>query len=161
MTSKAKVAALFTRPETAITDYQRLFQLAGGAEALQPAVTTILKGNITWHFPIPGANTTPWQLEGTILALREAGISDMVCVQNQTVVTDAFKGEYLAATCRSPITAVSRSIGGKNKIADIGLEVHAHCRAMAQPGGRVFQQYRDQGYLMDRETVTAIRSHDI
>ena len=44
---------------------------------------------------MPGANTTPWQLEGTILALREAGISDMVCVQNQTVVTDAFKGEDL------------------------------------------------------------------
>ncbi len=44
---------------------------------------------------MPGANTTPWQLEGTILALRQAGFNDLVCVQNQTVVTNAFKGEDL------------------------------------------------------------------
>ena len=36
-----------------------------------------------------------WQLEGTILALRAAGFDDLVCVQNQTVVTNAFKGEDL------------------------------------------------------------------
>ena len=95
MTQKAKVAVLHTRPETVLEDYQRLFALAGGAAALDPAVTTILKDNITWHFPMPGANTTPWQLEGTILALRSAGFDDLVCVQNQTVVTNAFKGEDL------------------------------------------------------------------
>src|SRR4029453_19044537 len=33
--------------------------------------------------------------EGTILALRKAGFSDVSCVQNKTVVTDAFKGEDL------------------------------------------------------------------
>ena len=32
-------------------------------------LTTILKDNISWHFPFPAANTTPWQLEGTIQAL--------------------------------------------------------------------------------------------
>jgi uncharacterized protein (DUF362 family) len=95
VTSKSKVAVLYTRPETVIQDYQRLFELAGGAGALQPNTTTILKDNITWHFPMPGANTTPWQLEGTILALRQAGFNDVVCVQNQTVVTNAFKGEDL------------------------------------------------------------------
>ena len=66
-----------------------------GRQALQPGATTILKDNISWHFPMPGANTTPWQLEGTILALRAAGFDDLVCVQNQTVVTNAFKGEDL------------------------------------------------------------------
>ena len=86
---------LYTRPETIIQDYQRLFELAGGARALQPNIPTILKDNISWHFPMPGANTTPWQLEGTILALRQAGFDDLVCVQNQTVVTNAFKGEDL------------------------------------------------------------------
>ncbi len=89
------VAALYTRPETVIQDYARLFALAGGANALQSNITTILKDNITWHFPMPGTNTTPWQLEGTIRALRQAGIDDLVCVQNQTVVTNAFKGEDL------------------------------------------------------------------
>ena len=95
MTHKAKVAVLYTRPETVLEDYHRLFALAGGADALDPTVTTILKDNITWHFPMPGANTTPWQLEGTIQALRGAGFGDLVCVQNQTVVTNAFKGEDL------------------------------------------------------------------
>jgi uncharacterized protein (DUF362 family) len=91
----SKVAALYTQPETVIQDYQRLFDFAGGANTLQPNTPTILKDNITWHFPMPGANTTPWQLEGTIQALRQAGIDDLVCVQNQTVVTNAFKGEDL------------------------------------------------------------------
>ena len=63
--------------------------------ALDRTATTILKDNISWHFPFPGANTTPWQLEGTISALRQRGFQDLVCVQNKTVVTDAFKGEDL------------------------------------------------------------------
>ena len=95
MTARSKVAVLYTQPDTVLQDYQRLFELAGGAKALDSHATTILKDNITWHFPMPGANTTPWQLEGTILALRQAGFSDLVCVQNQTVVTNAFKGEDL------------------------------------------------------------------
>jgi uncharacterized protein (DUF362 family) len=95
MTARSRVAALRTRPETVLDDYQRLFELAGGPEALKPGVTTILKDNISWHFPMPSANTTPWQLEGTILALRQAGFTDLVCVQNQTVVVSAFKGEDL------------------------------------------------------------------
>jgi uncharacterized protein (DUF362 family) len=92
---KSKVAILRTKPETALDDYRRLFDLGGGRAALSPGATTILKDNISWHFPMPSANTTPWQLEGTILALRDAGLSDLVCVQNKTVVIDAFKGEDL------------------------------------------------------------------
>jgi uncharacterized protein (DUF362 family) len=95
MAEKARVAVLHTQPETVLADYRRLFQLAGGTQALQRGTTTILKDNISWHFPMPGANTTPWQLEGTILALHAAGFDDLACVQNQTVVTDAFKGEDL------------------------------------------------------------------
>ena len=95
MAAKSKVAVLRSKPETILRDYQRLFDLAGGPEALDPTVTTILKDNISWHFPMPSANTTPWQLEGTILSLRRAGFTDVVCVQNKTVVTNAFKGEDL------------------------------------------------------------------
>ena len=93
--TKSQVAVLFTRPETVIQDYARLFELANGTSALGEGTPTILKDNITWHFPMPGANTTPWQLEGTVLALKRAGFQDLVCVQNQTVVTNAFKGEDL------------------------------------------------------------------
>ncbi len=95
MSKKSKVAVIRTAPGTVLQDYQRLFELAGGSQALQPGTTTILKDNITWHYPMPAANTTPWQLEGTILALRQAGYDDLVCVQNQTVLTNAFKGEDL------------------------------------------------------------------
>jgi uncharacterized protein (DUF362 family) len=95
MSSRPKVAVVRTRPETVLQDYQRLFDLADGKQALQKGVTTILKDNISWHFPMPAANTTPWQLEGSILALHQAGFDDLVCVQNQTVLTNAFKGEDL------------------------------------------------------------------
>src|SRR5512138_2487172 len=92
---KSRVAALWVEPGTVIDSMARLCELAGMRDALAPKATTILKDNISWHFPFPGANTTPWQLEGTIRALRSAGYQDLTCVQNKTVVTDAFKGEDL------------------------------------------------------------------
>src|SRR5918993_3988843 len=92
---KSKVAVLRVSPESILTDIDRLVDLAGVSSALDRNQTTILKDNISWHFPFPAANTTPWQLEGTIRALRDAGFEDQVCVQNKTVVTDTFKGEDL------------------------------------------------------------------
>jgi uncharacterized protein (DUF362 family) len=93
--AKSKVAVIRTTPETVLRDHERLLELAGASAALDKGATTILKDNISWHFPFPGANTTPWQLEGTIRALRAQGFGDQVCVQNKTVVTNAFKGEDL------------------------------------------------------------------
>jgi uncharacterized protein (DUF362 family) len=93
--TRSVVAAIRTSPRRVLEDIVRLADLAGIREALAPGVTTILKDNISWHFPFPGANTTPWQLEGAILALRQHGLEDIVCVQNKTVVTSAFKGEDL------------------------------------------------------------------
>ncbi len=95
MTTRAKVAVLRTTPETVLEDYDRLFDLAEVGRFLPPDKTVILKDNISWHFPFPGANTTPWQLEGTTLALQKRGYEKVVCVQNKTVVTNAFKGEDL------------------------------------------------------------------
>jgi len=93
--TKAKVAAVKTHPDTVLRDIERLCALADMRGALASHTTTILKDNISWHYPFPAANTTPWQLEGAVLALRNAGFEDLVCVQNETVVTDAFKGEDL------------------------------------------------------------------
>jgi len=95
MTTRAKVAVLFTSPETVLDDYDRLFELAEVGRFLPLEKTVILKDNISWHYPFPSANTTPWQLEGTILALQKRGYEKQVCVQNKTVVTNAFKGEDL------------------------------------------------------------------
>lgn len=92
---KSKVAVIKVTPETILPDIEHVMQLAGFDQTLVKGSTTILKDNISWHFPFPAANTTPWQMEGTILALRNAGYQDITCVQNKTVVTDAFKGEDL------------------------------------------------------------------
>jgi uncharacterized protein (DUF362 family) len=93
--AKSKVAVLKVKPETILEDVRRLCELAEMERALDKGATTILKDNISWHYPFPAANTTPWQLEGTVCALESSGYRDIVCVQNKTVVTDAFKGEDL------------------------------------------------------------------
>ncbi|MGC4120715.1 MAG: DUF362 domain-containing protein [Myxococcales bacterium] len=93
--ARSTVAVLFTKPSTVLEDYARLLELAGARDALDPSATTILKDNISWHYPMPSANTTPWQLEGTIAGLRGLGYSDLVCVENETVVTDPDKGDKL------------------------------------------------------------------
>src|SRR5438046_10565888 len=91
----SKVAVIRVGPETIRSDIDRLVVIAGVSIALARGKTTILKDNISWHFPFPAANTTPWQLEGTIQALNRRGFTNQVCVQNKTVVTNAFKGEDL------------------------------------------------------------------
>lgn len=91
--TKATVAILRTTPETVVEDYQKLCELAGIDKALDHSAKTILKDNITWHHVFPGVNTTPWQLEGTILGLKNAGFEDLVAVHNHTVVTLPEKGE--------------------------------------------------------------------
>ena len=48
MPTRAKVAILRTRPETAIEDYERLMHLADVKQHLDPSATTILKD--AWCF---------------------------------------------------------------------------------------------------------------
>jgi len=93
--ANSKVAVLRVTPHTVLKDIERLCSLADMSGALSKSAATILKDNISWHYPFPGANTTPWQLEGAILALKHGGFDQLSCVQNKTVVTDAFKGEDL------------------------------------------------------------------
>lgn len=93
--TRAVVAAVRTKPETVLKDIERLCDLAGIDQALAPASRTILKDNISWHLFFPGANTTPWQLEGTILSLKNHHFNDLVAVHNKTVVTQADKGGKL------------------------------------------------------------------
>ncbi len=89
---RAKVAVIKTNPENILSDIKRLCLLADMKSALGKDKPVILKDNISWHLPFLSANTTPWQLEGAILALKEAGWHDLVAVHNNTVVTDPIKG---------------------------------------------------------------------
>ena len=93
--SKSTVAVLKTKPETALEDYERLMNMAGIENALDKKSTTILKDNISWHLPMPSANTTPWQLEACVKTLKNLDFSDIVAVENKTVVTKAKFGEKM------------------------------------------------------------------
>jgi len=91
--NKSKVAVLKTTPGTVLKDIEKLMRMADFEEALPRDKATILKDNISWHFPYISANTTPWQLEGTILALINAGYKNITAVHNNTVVTNSYKGQ--------------------------------------------------------------------
>src|SRR5436190_907474 len=89
------VVVVRTTPETVLEDYARLMDLSGYQSVLDKHAQTILKNNISWHLLYPGANTTPWQIDGVVRKLKHDGYDDLVVVENQTVVTDALKGEHL------------------------------------------------------------------
>jgi uncharacterized protein (DUF362 family) len=90
-----KVAVIKSTPSTVLHDIDQLLEDAQVSSVLNPQKITILKDNISWHFPYLSANTTPWQLEGTILALQRRGFQDLSSVHNNTVVTDPRKGQRL------------------------------------------------------------------
>jgi hypothetical protein len=92
MTDKPIVAVKRTQPETVLEDIRVAMEEARFRDYLDPSAPVILKDNISWHFPFLGANTTPWQLEGVDTALRTRVTKDRP-VQNETVVTNAWKGE--------------------------------------------------------------------
>ena len=93
--NRATVAILRTRPATVLDDYHRLLNLAGYQDVLPKDRDTALKVNISWHFFMPAASTTPWQLEGVIRALKRDGFRPdlMHACHNRTVVIDARLGE--------------------------------------------------------------------
>ena len=92
---KSKVAILKTEPRTVLRDIEAVMEMADFSKHLPKNRPTILKDNISWHMPYLSANTTPWQLEGTILTLKNAGYKDISAVHNNTVVTDSQKGQAL------------------------------------------------------------------
>lgn len=95
MTKRAIVSIVKTTPDNVIADTKKIMRQAGMLEALPKDKPVILKDNISWHFPYLSANTTPWQLDATIGFLKDEGYRDISAVQNETVVTNAFKGERL------------------------------------------------------------------
>ncbi len=90
---KGRVAVLKTTPETVLDDIEKLMKLACFEEALPKNVRTGLKINISWQTWYPACSSTPWQLEGTIRALKNAGYNDLVGVHNDTVVVNTADGE--------------------------------------------------------------------
>ena len=48
--SRSRVAVLKTRPETVLSDYHELLNLAGYQDVVAKDADTALKINISWHF---------------------------------------------------------------------------------------------------------------
>ena len=90
---KGKVAVLKTTPETVLDDIEKLMILADFETALPKNNLTGLKINISWQTWYPACSSTPWQIEGVIRALRNAGFQDLVGVHNDTVVVNTADGE--------------------------------------------------------------------
>jgi uncharacterized protein (DUF362 family) len=90
---KGKVAVLKTTPETVLDDIEKLMILADFETALPINNLTGLKINISWQTWYPACSSTPWQIEGVIRALRNAGYQDLVGVHNDTVVVNTADGE--------------------------------------------------------------------
>jgi len=93
VSKRSRVAVVKSTPATVLDDIGGIMRQAGVGETLSHRHPTVIKDNISWHLYFPGANTTPWQLEGTLRTLREEGFNDITGVHNRTVVTDASLGD--------------------------------------------------------------------
>lgn len=93
--AKSVVYVIKTTPEKVLKDIETAMKGVNFIDFLTENKTTILKDNISWHFPFLSANTTPWQLEGVIQALNNSGFNDITAVHNNTVVTNPYKGGQL------------------------------------------------------------------
>ena len=93
---KSRVAALRVEPATVLESIERLCELGGmrdGAVARRrrPSSRTTSPGTSPSRAPTP----RPGSSRGPSGRCAPAGFRDLTCVQNKTVVTDAFKGEDL------------------------------------------------------------------
>ncbi len=88
------VAVLKTRPETVVSDYARLMQMAEFEAHLSRERDTLIKLNLSWTKYFPACSSQPWQLEGVVRALLESGYlrERLLPVENKTVVTDPLAG---------------------------------------------------------------------
>jgi len=90
---KGKVAVIKTSPETVLDDTKEVMELAGFESALPKSTRTGLKINISWQTWYPACSSAPWQIEGVLRTLKQAGYEDLVGVHNDTVVVDTADGE--------------------------------------------------------------------
>jgi uncharacterized protein (DUF362 family) len=88
------VAVLETRPATIFDDYRRLAGLAGMEHTLDPSAELLLKLNLSWTKYFPSCSSQPWQLEGVVRALLDAGFASqrILPIENRTVVTNPREG---------------------------------------------------------------------
>jgi len=92
-TREPLVSVIYTSANTVLNDFERVMKLAHFEQHLPKSSETLLKINISWQHYYPGCSTSPWQLDGVISALKNAGYQRLTPVQNGTVVVDSHEGE--------------------------------------------------------------------
>jgi uncharacterized protein (DUF362 family) len=92
--TRAKVAVLKTSPDSVLTDYGRLMELAEWRRFLPPDRDTLIKLNLSWTKYFPACSSEPWQVEAVVKTLLDGGFPKdrLFPVENKTVVTDPVKG---------------------------------------------------------------------
>jgi uncharacterized protein (DUF362 family) len=92
--ARSRVAVLRTEPASVLDDYRKLMHLAGYQEVLDPAISLLVKLNLSWTKYFPSCSSQPWQLEGVLRTLAEDGYAParILPVENKTVVTEPWKG---------------------------------------------------------------------
>lgn len=135
---KASVAAIRTSPEVVLRDIDRVCHLAGLREALEPGVATVLKDHVAWRHPFPGANTTPWQLEGAVETLKAANFARLSLLRHRPGDDGAQKGSdpnYYAPVCEKHNIPVLYTF----KSGDVKW-IEYRPKARLQVLGRVFER---------------------
>jgi hypothetical protein len=90
----ARVAVVRTRPETVLTDYARVMDLAGYRDTLSRDRDTLIKLNLSWTKYFPACSSQPWQVDGVAGKMLADGFSRdrLIPVENKTVVTSPVEG---------------------------------------------------------------------
>jgi len=91
-TSTSEVGLIKTSPSTVISDYSKLMRSLNYQQYLPKNKKTVIKLNLSWTLYFPACSTQPWQLEGVLKTLLEDGYTDIVAVENKTVVTNPIEG---------------------------------------------------------------------
>ena len=99
---KSRVAVLRVEPSTVLEQTERLCELAGMRQTLSPTAPTILKDNISWHFPFTenedDALGNSKASSGRAARHAASETARRSSVQNETVIIDAVRG--VRSTCR-------------------------------------------------------------
>lgn len=88
------VAFKEAHPDGILESYEQVMTLGGLKSALSPDLPTLLKLNLSWTLYFPACSSQPWQVEGVVRGLLNAGFrrEGLLAVENKTVVTDPEKG---------------------------------------------------------------------
>ena len=108
-----KVSVVYTEPETVISDYARLMEMSGYADALVACLPTMLKVNVSWQHYYPACSSPPWQIEGVTRKLFDGGFKNITAAHNGTVVVDADEGR-----ARNKHAAIEEKLGLPHVVLD-------------------------------------------